>query len=57
LAATAEQMSKLSRALLDSMDRFATEETHADQKRSAARRHPAPVERHAPAEYAEMARS
>ena len=57
LAATAEQMSKLSRALLDSMDRFATEETHADHKRSAARRHPAPVERHAPAEYAEMARS
>ena len=57
LAATAEQMSKLSRALLDSMDRFATEGTHADHKRPAARRHPEPVERHAPAEYAEMARS
>src|SRR5690348_11885991 len=57
LAATAEQMSKLSRALLDSMDRFATEDTHADRKRPAARRQPVPVEHHAPAEYAEMARS
>jgi methyl-accepting chemotaxis protein len=57
LAATAEQMSKLSRTLLDSMDRFAIEETHADHKRSAARRHTAPVERLAPAEYAEMVRS
>ncbi len=57
LAATAEQMSKLSRALLDSMDRFAIEETRADHKRPAARRHTAPAERHAPAEYVEMVRS
>ncbi|HEY6442492.1 MAG TPA: methyl-accepting chemotaxis protein [Candidatus Acidoferrales bacterium] len=57
LAATAEQMSKLSRALLDSMDRFAIEETRADHKRPVARRQTAPVERHAPPEYAEMVRS
>ena len=54
LAATAEQMSKLSRSLLDSMDRFALDETHNDNHR----RRPAQAhERHAPAEYAEVVRS
>jgi methyl-accepting chemotaxis protein len=57
LAATAEQMSKLSRSLLDSMDRFALDETYADNRRPAARRPVLAHERHAPAEYAEVARS
>jgi methyl-accepting chemotaxis protein len=55
LAAAAEQMSKLSRNLLDSMDRFALEETYSDHKHSGGRR--SAPERHSPAEYAEMARS
>jgi methyl-accepting chemotaxis protein len=57
LAATAEQMSKLSRSLLDSMDRFALDETYADNRRPAARRPALAHERQAPAEYAEVARS
>jgi methyl-accepting chemotaxis protein len=57
LAATAEQMSKLSRMLLESMDRFAIEDGHADRKRSSSRRPALGAERHAPVEYAEMARS
>ncbi len=55
LAAAAEQMSKLSRNLLESMDRFALEESYSDHRHSGGRR-PA-SERHAPAEYAEMVRS
>ncbi len=57
LAAAADQMSKLSRALLESMDRFVIEEVHAEGRRLSPRP-PAPVpQRHAPPEYAEMARS
>jgi methyl-accepting chemotaxis protein len=55
LAAAAEQMSKLSRNLLDSMDRFALEENYSDHKHSAGRR--LPLDRHAQPEYAEMVRS
>jgi methyl-accepting chemotaxis protein len=55
LAAAAEQMSKLSRNLLDSMDRFALEETYSDHRHSGGRR-PA-SDRHAAPEYAEMVRS
>ncbi len=55
LAAAAEQMSKLSRVLLESMDRFVLDEAYAD-RRPARRPAPAP-ERHAPAEYAEAVRS
>jgi hypothetical protein len=58
LAAAAEQMSKLSRALLDSMDRFVLDENYG----AAARRHPGRrldqgSERNSPAEYAEAVRS
>jgi hypothetical protein len=57
LAATAEQMSKLSRGLLDSMDRFAIDEAPTDPRRFPQRR-PAPVSDHQDAaEYAEVARS
>jgi methyl-accepting chemotaxis protein len=55
LAAAAEQMSKLSRNLLDSMDRFALEETYSDHKHAAGRR--SAGDRHAQQEYAEMVRS
>jgi methyl-accepting chemotaxis protein len=55
LAAAAEQMSKLSRNLLDSMDRFALEETYSDHRLTGGRRSPA--DRHAVPEYAEMVRS
>jgi methyl-accepting chemotaxis protein len=55
LAAAAEQMSKLSRVLLESMDRFVLDEAYAE-RRPARRPAPAP-ERHAPAEYAEAVRS
>jgi methyl-accepting chemotaxis protein len=55
LAAAAEQMSKLSRNLLDSMDRFALEETYSDHKHSGGRR--LGSDRHAAPEYAEMVRS
>ena len=39
LAATAEQMSKLSRVLLESMDRFALDEASSDGRRNFGRRH------------------
>ncbi len=55
LAAAAEQMSKLSRNLLDSMDRFALEETYSDHRLPGGRRSAA--DRHAVPEYAEMVRS
>ena len=55
LAAAAEQMSKLSRNLLDSMDRFALEETYSDHRHSGGRR--SASDRHAAPEYAEMVRS
>jgi methyl-accepting chemotaxis protein len=55
LAAAAEQMSKLSRNLLDSMDRFALEEAYTDHRRSSPRR--LGSERHAQPEYEEMVRS
>src|SRR5215472_15758474 len=58
LAAAAEQMSKLSRTLLDSMDRFVLDETaHADQRRHAPRRQALPAERYTEPEYAEMVQS
>ncbi|HTW22626.1 MAG TPA: methyl-accepting chemotaxis protein [Candidatus Baltobacteraceae bacterium] len=58
LAATAEQMSKLSRVLLDSMDRFSLEEGHADLRRPASRRMGSAERRSStPAEYAELVRS
>jgi methyl-accepting chemotaxis protein len=57
LAAAAEQMSKLSRNLLESMDRFVLEERMAEARRATARRASAESER-APAEdYAEVVRS
>jgi methyl-accepting chemotaxis protein len=57
LAAAAEQMTKLSRGLLESMDRFVLEEGHADAWRHSARRPAGAPEQHALPEYAEMARS
>ena len=58
LAAAAEQMSKLSRTLLDSMDRFVLDEAaHADQRRHAPRRQALPAERYTEPEYAEMVQS
>jgi methyl-accepting chemotaxis protein len=55
LAAAAEQMSKLSRTLLESMDRFALEEKFKD--RAAVRRQEFAAERSAASEeYAELAR-
>jgi methyl-accepting chemotaxis protein len=57
LAAAAEQMSKLSRQLLESMDRFALDDAFAEHRRSVGHR-PAPAhDRHAPAEYAEPVRA
>jgi len=55
LAATAEQMSKLSRVLLDSMDRFALDDSYSEGRRVAPRR-PA-ADRHAQPEYAELTRA
>src|ERR1700689_1739133 len=55
LAAAAEQMSKLSRNLLDSMDRFALEETYSDHRLPGGRRSAA--DRPAVPEYADMVRS
>src|SRR5271163_2528835 len=52
LAATAEQMSRLSRSLLDSMDRFALEEAYSDHRQSGGRR--SSPDRHDRPEYAEM---
>jgi methyl-accepting chemotaxis protein len=57
LAAAAEQMSKLSRQLLESMDRFALEEAYAEHRRSMAHRAAPMHERHAPVEYAEPVRA
>jgi methyl-accepting chemotaxis protein len=56
LAAAAEQMSKLSRNLLESMDRFALEEHFTDARRGGSRR-PAISDRNAEHEYAEVVRS
>ena len=39
LAATAEQMSKLSRVLLESMDRFVLDEGSSEGRRNFGRRH------------------
>jgi methyl-accepting chemotaxis protein len=57
LAATAEQMSKLSRTLLNSMDRFALEETYSDGRRNAPRRHGHAPDHDDAAEYAEVVRN
>ena len=58
LAAAAEQMSKLSRNLLDSMDRFVIDDGHADSRRFPPRRSGPGSERQSGArEYAEMART
>ncbi|HKV04956.1 MAG TPA: methyl-accepting chemotaxis protein [Candidatus Acidoferrales bacterium] len=57
LAATAEQMSKLSRNLIESMDRFALDETYSEGRRPAVRRPALAPERHAPVEYEEAVRS
>jgi methyl-accepting chemotaxis protein len=57
LAAAAEQMSKLSRQLLESMDRFALEDAYAEHRRPGGYR-PAPShERQVPVEYAEPVRA
>jgi methyl-accepting chemotaxis protein len=58
LAATAEQMSKLSRILLNSMDRFALEDTRTHDRRTAAQRPAAAPDPYAVTdEYAEALRS
>ena len=58
LAAAAEQMSKLSRNLLDSMDRFVLDDGHSDSRRFPQRRSgPAPEHQSGAREYAEMART
>jgi methyl-accepting chemotaxis protein len=57
LAAAAEQMSKLSRQLLESMDRFALEDAYAEHKRSITHRAAPSFDRHAPVEYAETVRT
>jgi hypothetical protein len=58
LAAAAEQMSKLSRNLLDSMDRFVIDDGHSDSRRFPPRRAPGGSERQSGTrEYAEMART
>jgi methyl-accepting chemotaxis protein len=57
LAAAAEQMSKLSRNLLESMDRFVLEERFGDARRPAGRRSLLESERQAADEYAEVVRS
>src|SRR5713101_4698052 len=57
LAATAEQMSKLSRGLLNSMDRFVIDEGRMDTRRFPARRPATITDQHDAAEYAEVARS
>jgi methyl-accepting chemotaxis protein len=57
LAAAAEQMSKLSRQLLESMDRFALEEAYAERRRAAAHRAAPMQERDAAFEYAEPVRA
>ncbi|MFZ0433425.1 MAG: methyl-accepting chemotaxis protein [Candidatus Acidiferrales bacterium] len=58
LAAAAEQMSKLSRSLLDSMDRFVLDDSYAEGRRGQARRPGGDSGRHTDAaEYAELVRS
>jgi methyl-accepting chemotaxis protein len=57
LAAAAEQMSKLSRALLESMDRFVIDENHFDARRALPRRSPTEPARYVQPEYAETVRS
>jgi methyl-accepting chemotaxis protein len=57
LAAAAEQMSKLSRNLLESMDRFVLEERFGDPRRPAARRPALESDRQDVEEYAESIRS
>jgi methyl-accepting chemotaxis protein len=57
LAAAAEQMSKLSRVLLDSMDRFAVEDSYAEHRRHAPRRQALASDRTAEPEYSELVRS
>ncbi|MGB6844301.1 MAG: hypothetical protein WBE09_05360, partial [Candidatus Acidiferrales bacterium] len=58
LAAAAEQMSKLSRSLLDSMDRFVLDDSYAEGRRGQARRPGGDSGRHSDAaEYAELVRS
>jgi methyl-accepting chemotaxis protein len=54
LAAAAEQMSKLSRNLLDSMDRFQMEENYSEHRYSQRR---STSDRHGQPDYAEMVRS
>ncbi|MGA8554064.1 MAG: hypothetical protein WB630_06545, partial [Candidatus Acidiferrales bacterium] len=65
LAAAADQMSKLSRALMDSMDRFAIEDSNGESRRPLVRRqksggspsrHPA-GNREADAEFVEVGRA
>ena len=56
LAAAAEQMSKLSRILLESMDRFVIDDGHSDASRGLPRR-TREREKHAEVEYAEAVRS
>lgn len=57
LAATAEQMSKLSRGLLDSMDRFALDDVHSDGRHFPVRRPASATDHHEAHEYAETVRS
>ncbi len=56
LAATAEQMSKLSRGMLDSMDRFALDEHHAERSHGQQRRPGLSASRNDSAEYSELVR-
>ncbi len=58
LAATAEQMSKLSRILLDSMDRFSLDDSRGSSRRGALQRPSSAPDPYAtPDEYAEVVRS
>jgi hypothetical protein len=57
LAAAAEQMSKLSRKLLESMDRFVLDEGLAENRRHPSRRTLAGPDRQIREEYAELAHS
>jgi methyl-accepting chemotaxis protein len=59
LAATAEQMSKLSRVLLESMDRFVLDEASGDGRGTLGRRHPnsSTGSERAANEYAELVRA
>ncbi|HXW62156.1 MAG TPA: methyl-accepting chemotaxis protein [Candidatus Acidoferrales bacterium] len=57
LAAAAEQMSKLSRVLLDLMDRFVVEDTYGEHRRHAPRRQALAPDRPTEPDYAELVRS